>query len=124
MIAEEICAGDVLGGYELLVPIAKGGTAEVWVARKKETRAFATMVAIKVMLSEFADDLDAESMFFDEARLVSRIKNPNVAEVMDLGETDSALFIVMEWVDGEPINVVAREARNKGGVPLPVAVHI
>src|SRR5262245_51217144 len=124
MHAEDICAGDSLGRYELLVPIAKGGTAEVWAARGKDMRGVDQIVAIKVMLSEIADDDDAASMFFDEARLVSQINNPNIVRLIDLGETDSALYIVMEWIDGEPVNVLAREARHRGGIPLSIAVHI
>jgi eukaryotic-like serine/threonine-protein kinase len=124
MNAEEICAGDTLGRYQLLVPIAQGGTASVWAARMKGPRGFEKIVAVKVMLPEFSEDSEAESMFLDEARLVSRIRNPNVAEVLDLGEQDGALFIVMEWIDGEQLNVVMREARSQGGVPLPIAVRI
>lgn len=124
MNAEELCAGDTLGRYQLLVPIAQGGTASVWAARMKGPRGFEKIVAVKVMLAEFSEDSEAESMFLDEARLVSRIRNPNVAEVLDLGEQDGALFIVMEWIDGEQLNVVMRDARLQGGVPLPIAVRI
>ena len=121
---EELRAGLTLGRYELLVPIAEGGTASVWAARMKGPRGFEKIVAAKVMLSELLDDPDAETMFLDEARTVARIRHPNVAEVLDLGEERGILFLVMEWVDGEPLTVIAREARALGGVPLTIALKI
>ncbi len=121
---EELRAGLTLGRYELLVPIATGGTASVWAARMKGPRGFEKIVAAKVMLAELLDDPDAETMFLDEARLVARIRHPNVAEVLDLGEERGVLFLVMEWVDGEPLTVIAREARAQGGVPLSIALKI
>lgn len=121
---EELRAGLTLGRYELLVPIAQGGTASVWAARMKGPRGFEKIVAAKVMLAELLDDPDAETMFLDEARTVARIRHPNVAEVLDLGEERGILFLVMEWVDGEPLTVIAREARARGGVPLSIALKI
>src|SRR3954468_13064851 len=107
---EDIRAGRTLGRYELLVPIAMGGTAQVWAARMKGRRGFEKTVAVKLLLAELLNDPDAETMFLDEARTLSRIRHPNVTEVLDLGEEQGLLFIVMEWIDGEPLNVVAREA--------------
>ena len=124
MEEQELRAGLTLGRYELLVPIAQGGTASVWAARMKGPRGFEKIVAAKMMLAELLDDPDAETMFLDEARTVARIRHPNVAEVLDLGEEQGILFLVMEWVDGEPLTVIAREARAIGGVPLAIALKI
>jgi serine/threonine protein kinase len=118
----QLYTGRTLGPYELLVPLAQGATAQVWAARATGSR-LEKIVAIKTMLTEFSADVDAESMFLDEARLVSRIRHPNVAAVLDLGEADDALYIVIEWVEGEPLQVVLREAKARG-VPLPLALRI
>jgi serine/threonine-protein kinase len=115
-------AGQTLGRYELLVPIALGGMASVWAARM--TGAVEKIVAVKLIRAELCDDVDFEEMFLDEASLVSRIRHPNVAEVLDLGEESGTLYQVMEWVDGEPLNLVLRESKAAGGVPLPVALRI
>src|SRR6478735_9716270 len=124
MDEQDLRAGLMLGRYELLVPIAQGGTASVWAARMKGPRGFEKIVAAKVMLAELLDDPDAETMFLDEARTLARIRHPNVAEVLDLGEERGILFLVMEWVDGEPLTALAREARARGGVPLSIALKI
>jgi serine/threonine-protein kinase len=120
---EELYAGKSLGQYELLLALAKGATASVWAARTKGS-GLDKIVAVKAMLADLASDIEAESMFLDEARLVSRIRHPNVASVLDLGEEGEALYIVMEWVEGEPLQVLMRDARAHGGIPLPLAVRI
>ncbi len=113
----DVGAGHMLGRYELLIPIASGGMASVWAARIKGPRGFQKIVAVKMMLTEIADDPDFEKMFLDEARTASRIKHPNVVEIVDLGEQEGVLYQVMEWVDGEPLNLVIRDGRSRAGIP-------
>jgi serine/threonine-protein kinase len=120
--AGELYAGRCLGEYELILPLAQGATASVWAARMKSS-ALEKIVAIKTMLTEFSADIESESMFLDEARLVSRIRHPNVASVLDLGEEDDALYIVMEWIEGEPLQVLMREGKGQR-IPQPLAVRI
>jgi len=119
--AGELCAGRRLGVYELLVPLAQGATAQVWAARTTGSR-LEKIVAVKALLTDLEGDEDVESMFLDEARLCARIRHPNVAAVLDLGEEEDALYIVIEWVEGEPLQVLLREA--KGRLPLQLAVRI
>jgi eukaryotic-like serine/threonine-protein kinase len=119
----ELYAGRTLGQYELLMPLAKGATAQVWAARVQGS-ALEKIVAVKAMLTELASDPDAETMFLDEARIVARLRHPNVASVLDLGEEDDALYIVMEWIEGEPLQVLMREAKAWDGIPMHVAVRI
>jgi serine/threonine-protein kinase len=121
---DDLTAGQVLGRYELLLPIAKGGMASVWAARLRGTRGFQKMVAIKTMLPGLVDDAHFEQMFLDEASLASQVRHPHVIEILDLGEVDHILFLVMEWVDGEPLNIIMKYAATRGGIPLAIAVSI
>jgi serine/threonine-protein kinase len=116
--------GDVLGRYELLLPVAAGGMAMVWAARLKGSRGFQKIVAVKTMLPKLSEDPQFERMFLDEASLASRIHHPNVVEVLDLGEISGVLFIAMEWLDGVPLNQVMKAAKGAAGIPVPVAIHI
>ncbi|MEO8901686.1 MAG: protein kinase, partial [Polyangiaceae bacterium] len=50
--------------------------------------------------------------------------HPHVIEILDLGEVDRILYLVMEWVDGEPLNIIMKYAATRGGIPLAIAVSI
>ena len=120
----ELRPGSILGRYELLLPIAKGGMAQVWAARLRGSRGFQKLVAIKTILSGVIDNSRMEQMFLEEAQLASEIHHPNVVGTLELGEENSTLYLVMEWVDGESLSVVLAKAATSGGVPLPIAVNL
>ena len=120
----QIRPGDTLGRYEMLMPVAQGGMAAVWAARMVGSRGFQKVVAVKTMLPGLSDDPDFEAMFLDEARLASRIRHPHVVEIVDLGEEDELIYIVMEWVSGETMFTLNKAAKAKGGIPIPLLVRI
>jgi eukaryotic-like serine/threonine-protein kinase len=121
---DEIQPGMTLGRYEFLVPIAQGGMAAVWAGRLRGSRGFSKTVAIKTMLPSLSDDESFEQMFLDEAQIASRIRHPNVVEILDLGEENDVLYLVMEYVDGEPLGNLRRAAMKHGGIPRAIAVRI
>jgi serine/threonine-protein kinase len=117
-------AGSTLGRYELLLPIAKGGMAQVWAARLRGSRGFQKLVAVKTILAGAVDNARMEQMFLEEAQLASQIHHPNVVGTLDLGEHEGVLYLVMEWVEGEPLSAVIAKAAGSGGVPLPIGVNL
>lgn len=116
--------GHRLGRYELLVPVAQGGMATVWAARLRGTRGFTKLVAIKTLLPALCEDPRFEQMFLAEARLASHIRHANVCEILDLGEESGTLYIVMEWVDGEPLGAIQRASQRGAGFPASIAVRV
>jgi serine/threonine protein kinase len=108
LVAERLTRGTCLGRYELLLPIAKGGMARVWAARQHGQRGFSKIVAIKTILPHLARDPEFERMFLDEARIASMVHHPNVCEIYELGEEGRALYLAMEWVNGESLAHVLR----------------
>jgi eukaryotic-like serine/threonine-protein kinase len=114
-------AGYRLDRYELLCPIASGGMATVWLARLQGKRGFEKLFAVKTIRTELVDDPRFQEMFLDEARIASGIQHPNVAQILDLGEQQDVLFIVMEWVDGDSLAKV-RKLVTKRGHRLSVGV--
>ncbi len=116
--------GHVLGRYELLLPVAAGGMAMVWAARMTGSRGFQKIVAVKTMLPQLSEDDEFEQMFLDEASLASQVRHPHVVEILDLGEHEGVLFLVMEWIDGVPLNRLAKLAKAESGVPLGIAARI
>jgi len=120
----EVRAGLVLGRYELLVPIASGGMAQVWAARLRGARQFQKIVAVKTMLPKLSEDEQFEQMFLDEASLASQIRHPNAVEILDLGEQSGVLYLVMEWIEGVPLNQLMKAAKADGGMPPAIAARI
>lgn len=116
--------GQVLGRYELVLPVARGGMAEVWAARLHGSRGFRKLVAIKTILRGAIDDARMEQMFLAEAELASRIQHPNVVQTLELGEHAAGLYLVLEWVEGLSLSALATEASVHGGIPLPIAVNL
>jgi len=119
----ELIAGQMLGRYELLVPIAKGGMGNVWAARLKGTRGFRKLVAIKTILRTL-ERSGLEQMLYQEAVLASQIHHPNVAETLELGEHEGTLYLVMELVSGESLRFILREGQARGGIPLSVCINL
>jgi serine/threonine protein kinase len=120
-----LAPGSTLDRYELLCPLAEGGMATVWLARMHGKRGFEKLVAIKTIKSELVDDPRFEEMFLDEARIASGIAHPNVAQIIDLGEKDGILYLVMEWVDGESLAKVRKfAAKARVRLPLGLALRV
>src|SRR4051812_47142618 len=122
-VESTLVSGYRLDRFELLCPIASGGMASVWLARLRGKRGFEKLFAIKTIKTELISDTRFQEMFLDEARIASAIEHPNVAQILDLGEQDSVLYIVMEWVDGESLSKISRLAQKRG-TPLPLGMAL
>jgi len=116
--------GRRLGRYELLVPIAAGGMAEVWVGRQIGVLGFTKNVAVKVIHASFASDARLRAMFLDEARVAAQIRHANVVEVLDLGEADGQVFQAMTLIEGASLSALVRAAQEQGMSRLPLGVGL
>jgi len=124
-MTEELTQGSRLGNYELLLRVGRGGMATVWVARERaQTTRDDRLVAVKVMLTELADENEFIKMFLDEVRLVRSIRHPNVVDVYEVGEHDGMMWMAMEWVEGESLHTVIAEAGKRRAIPPELAVRI
>jgi eukaryotic-like serine/threonine-protein kinase len=113
----------VLGRYALYDAIAAGGMATVHLGRLLGHVGFERTVAIKRLHPQFAQDPEFVSMFLDEARVVARIRHPNVVPTLDVVAVDGEIFIVMEYVQGESLARLIKAALAKGTrIPPPFAV--
>jgi serine/threonine protein kinase len=92
-----------LGGYELRAKIADGGMAEVHVARRIEGPNFGEVVAIKTIREQFARNKEFVTMFLDEAKIVARLRHPNIIRYHELGKDGEQLFLAMELLFGQSL---------------------
>jgi serine/threonine protein kinase/Tfp pilus assembly protein PilF len=117
-----LAPGCRLDRYDLLLQVAEGGMGLLWLARQQGKHGFDKIVAIKTILPKLASDAGFQRMFLDEARVVSRIEHPNVAQVLDLGEERGVLFLVMEWIDGESLINLGRAVARETDTRIPVGI--
>jgi serine/threonine protein kinase len=105
----------MLGRYELLTMLARGGMAEVYLARMKGVGGFAKLLVIKRILPHLNDDPEFRAMFVNEGRVAARLNHPNICQVFELGEEQGEVFLAMEYLDGLPwADLVAHLPRGRG----------
>jgi eukaryotic-like serine/threonine-protein kinase len=110
-----------IGRYCLYGKLASGGMATVHLGKLLGPVGFSRTVAIKKLHPHLAEDTEFVSMFLDEARLAARIRHPNVLPTLDVVATDGEFFLVMDYVQGETLSRLIRQAALKGEtVPLPI----
>ena len=94
--------------YHILKRIGEGGMGRVYLGEHVKMN---RQCAIKVMSPALVNDAESASRFAREASSAARIIHPNVAAVFDYGESEGLVYLVMEYVDGEPLSrLLAREA--------------
>jgi len=99
--------------YEIRTTLGEGGMGTVYRGWQLSVD---REVAIKVVHSSIASDRTAVKRFLREARLSSRLSQPNIVNVYDFGQTeDGILYLVMELLRG---NTLAHELEAQRALPL------
>jgi serine/threonine-protein kinase len=114
-----------LGTYELIRPLAQGGMADIYLARRVGPGQFERHVAVKVLNRGRAGDVEACAMFLDEARLVAMLNHHNIASVLEVDVVDGKHYLAMEYVHGADLREVLAAAQRTGTrLPLEASVSI
>ena len=103
--------GQVLkGAYRLEGKIGEGGMGVVYRATQI---ALGRPVAVKMILQDRQPPPGAAERFFREAKLLSQLQHPHVVGVIDFGTEPGGLhFMVMEYLQGEPLDLFVRARRR------------
>jgi eukaryotic-like serine/threonine-protein kinase len=91
--------------YEIQRGIARGGMAEVYLARDQ---LLDRQVAVKVLFPEYARDPSFVERFRREAQSAANLNHPNIVAIYDWGQERGTYFIVMEYVRGRSLREVVR----------------
>ena len=81
----------------------------------------AKIAAMKVLHSDLARDAEAVRRFRIEAQAVSRLDHPNIVQTFDFGQTDDALYLVMEYLKGEDLAAIVK---RDGTLPFDRAARL
>ncbi len=114
----ELAAGQMLGKYQIVGLLGRGGMAAVYKAFDPGLRRY---VAIKVLFSHLAADTQLLQRFEREAITSANLKHPNIVVIHDVGSTGDYHYMVMELLEGRTLR---EEIRARGALPLTRAVQI
>jgi len=114
------------GRYQMERHLARGGMAEVYLARDL---LLDRPVALKVLFPEFSHDKAFVERFRREARSAANLNHPNIVSIYDWGEEAGTYFIVMEYVDGRTLRDIIRSegpllADRVAGIGIDIAAAL
>ncbi|MCL2726354.1 MAG: serine/threonine protein kinase [Polyangiaceae bacterium] len=112
---------NVLGKYQLIAEIARGGMGIVHLAVMRGPARFSKLLVIKELKPELAEEQTYLEMFLEEARLAGRLNHPNIVQTYEVGNDGKRHYIVMDYLEGVPL---ARVVRKKRSDKFTLAMHL
>src|SRR5438270_9951444 len=100
--------GKQLGNYEVVRRIRVGGMGAVY--EGKQRTAFDRRVAIKVILGSYATDRDMRRRFVREARTIARLHHPHILPLIEYGDEQEILYLVMPFIEGGTLTSYLRRS--------------
>jgi non-specific serine/threonine protein kinase/serine/threonine-protein kinase len=100
--------GTRIGPYRILRELGHGGMGAVYLAERDDEH-YHQQVAIKLIKPGLGGDA-IRKRFRNEMQILAELSHPNIARLLDGGETgDGVPYLVMEYVEGRPIDVFCDE---------------
>ena len=115
MLTPSTILGARLGAYEVQAVIGSGGMATVYRAFDHNLQ---RLVALKVLSNDVAIQPGFAERFRQEARLIARLRHPNIVQVYDFGQVDHVHYMVQELLPGPTLDVRIA-AFGARGQPMP-----
>jgi len=111
-----------IGRYEVVGVIGRGGMGVVY---RAVDPAIGRPVAIKMLKGGYAGDPDLLERFYREARSTGNLQHKNIVTVFALGDQDGAPYLVMEYLEGEPVSEIISSRRAMALVQkLDLAIQV
>jgi len=106
--------------YAVTEKVGQGGMGMVYKVRHITLD---TTLALKVLPHELTDHAEMRTRFYREARLMARLKHPNIVQVLDIDRDEAQNFhyFVMEFIHGKTLR---QYIRDQGALPLAEVLHI
>ena len=109
--------GQEISHYKIIRLLGAGGMGEVYLAEDTKLH---RQIALKVLTSQFENDLERIKRFKKEARAVSALNHPNIITIYSIEETEAGSFIATEYIEGKTL----RERIAEGPLSWQEAVKI
>jgi hypothetical protein len=111
-VTELPMVGDEFAGFRLRAVLGRGGMSVVYQA---ENPRLGSVIALKVLAPELANDDIFRARFLEESRIAASLNHPNVIPIYDMGSSDGLLYIAMRYVSGTDM----RQMIKKRGRMVP-----
>ncbi len=98
-------APELFSGYRHLALVGRGGMAEVYRAEQSTTK---RLVAIKVLLSNLAEDEQFRKRFQRDSQTLAALEHPNIVRIYDYGVENDLYFMVMEYLNGMNLSTLLK----------------
>jgi serine/threonine protein kinase len=102
------------GNLSINALLGEGGMGRVYLATNTEVRE--KRYAVKVLKGKLTGSATFQEHFYDEARHQALLDHPNIVQMIDYFHVDDEYFLVLEYVDGQPLSELID---SKGGKGLP-----
>jgi serine/threonine protein kinase len=114
-----------MGRYEVIVRIAQGGSASVYLCRCAGATGLQRLCALKV-IREHSADVDAVArLFLREAEVGRLLKHPNLRAVLDVGQYQGQPFLLLDYVEGASLADLLRpRQRCSPSLVLPIILDV
>jgi eukaryotic-like serine/threonine-protein kinase len=106
--AKHSLVGQTIGIYEITDELGDGGMGAVYLAQRTDGK-FEQKVAVKMLKREY-NTKQIRRRFELEKEIQAKLHHPNIAALLDSGTTDDGVpYLVMEYIEGVPIDVFCAE---------------
>lgn len=99
--------------------------AEVYLAKTVGVSGFEKRLALKVIRSHYAEDEHFIRMLVEEAKIAVQLSHSNIVHVFDLGCSEGAYYLTMEYVDGPDLFRILKGASARNfELPIEMAAYV
>ena len=116
-----LVAGQVVGHYQVVRPLGKGGMGEVYLASDTKLD---RSVALKLLPLTFTHRKELLRRFIQEAKAASSLNHPNIITIHEIGETDGVHYIATEFIDGETLKQRMKQGRLEFSEVLDLSIQV
>jgi hypothetical protein len=103
--------------YEVVEELGRDPTTQIHRCRLRGIEGFEKDVVVKRVAPRRRTDGALVRHFLDEARLMAKVSHPNIAQVFEVGQGADGPYLVMEYVKGIALPLIAARARRAPQVP-------
>ena len=114
-------AGKQITHYKIIKLLGAGGMGEVYLAEDTKLH---RQIALKILTSQFENDVERIKRFKKEARAVSALNHPNIITIYAIEETEAGNFIATEFIDGETLRERIAEIPLSWQEAVKIAIQI